>query len=381
MRTYNLFKYIAQSFAVEVVSFTKAGELGIKEEIAPGLTEIQVPKSNEHQLKESEIERKLGIPITDVVMPRIAHLTPHYRNVLRKSLSNADLAVASHPYLINEILACAPKIPVVYDAQDIEFLLKKKVFPDNQEGQRLLQEVYQIEKMVCQDSILIFTCSEEDKNQLADLYNVSREKIIVVPNGADIKTVPFVASEERVRAIKQIGLKNPVVIFVGSWHPPNLEAAEQVFLMAEKLPHIFFGLVGSQCLAFNGKKLPGNVGLFGVVDHALKELIFRIADIALNPMLSGSGTNLKMLDYMAGGIPVISTPFGARGLQVKDDEELAICGINNFPEVIQELLDHPEKRARLVKLARATVEQRFDWEKIGNEAGSFIKNVIVKGNG
>lgn len=376
LRTYNLFKYIAQSFAVEVVSFTNAGQVGIREEIAPGLTEVQVPKSEEHQLKESEIECKLGIPITDVVMPRIAHLTPHYRKALRQSLSNADLAVASHPYLLQEILACTPEIPVVYDAQDIEFLLKKQVLPDNKEGQKLLQEIYQIEKKVCLESILIFTCSEEDKNQLADIYNVSQEKILVVPNGVDIKTVPFVSSEERIRAKNQIGLKTPLVIFVGSWHPPNLEAAEQVFLMAEKLPHICFGLMGSQCLAFTNKKLPGNVGLFGVVDNELKDFIFSIADLAINPMLSGSGTNLKMLDYMAGGIPVISTPFGARGLQVKDDEEIVICGIENIPEAIQELLADPGKRARMVKVARATVEQRFDWEKIGKAAGNFLKNVM-----
>ncbi len=42
--------------------------------------------------------------------------------------------------------------------------------------------------------------------------------------------------------------------------------------------------------------------------------LFRAADVGLNPMLRGSGTNLKMLDYAAHGALVLSTEVGARGL-------------------------------------------------------------------
>ena len=43
-----------------------------------------------------------------------------------------------------------------------------------------------------------------------------------------------------------------------------------------------------------------------------------ILDLAINPVTTGSGTNLKMLDYMAAGVPVLSTPHGARGLGLLD---------------------------------------------------------------
>ncbi len=46
------------------------------------------------------------------------------------------------------------------------------------------------------------------------------------------------------------------------------------------------------------------------------------ASVAVNPMVSGSGTNLKIVEYLAAGVPVVSTPFGMRGLDLRPDEHL-----------------------------------------------------------
>ena len=35
----------------------------------------------------------------------------------------------------------------------------------------------------------------------------------------------------------------------------------------------------------------------------------------INPMISGSGTNIKMFDFMAAGLPIITTDIGARGIE------------------------------------------------------------------
>ena len=61
--------------------------------------------------------------------------------------------------------------------------------------------------------------------------------------------------------------------------------------------------------------LPPNVVLAGVVTNVAKRTLLQSADLALNPMRTGSGTNLKIVEYFAAGIPVVSTPFGARGLE------------------------------------------------------------------
>ena len=93
-----------------------------------------------------------------------------------------------------------------------------------------------------------------------------------------------------------------------------------------------------------------------------------IADIAINPMLNGSGTNLKMLDYMANGIPVISTKVGARGLDIPDGH-IAVCDIEEFEEYILNI----EKYVNIEK-SRKYIEENFSWKIISKNLKIALEN-------
>ena len=67
---------------------------------------------------------------------------------------------------------------------------------------------------------------------------------------------------------------------------------------------------------------PANVVFPGVVAERAKAALLGCVDVALNPMRTGSGTNLKVIEYLAAGVPVVSTPFGVRGLDVVDGDHL-----------------------------------------------------------
>ena len=132
--------------------------------------------------------------------------------------------------------------------------------------------------------------------------------------------------------------------------------------------------MGSQCAYFEQKKtcVPQNVGMLGMVNDAVKNKIFSVVDFALNPMLSGSGTNLKMFDYMAAGIPIISTAFGTRG--IKEKEHFLITNIENMDAVINsfELNTLSEK----IYSARSYVENSFAWDSIAQELCNRLKDII-----
>ena len=51
--------------------------------------------------------------------------------------------------------------------------------------------------------------------------------------------------------------------------------------------------------------------------HPLPDVLplLHAADCALNPVCSGSGSNLKLIEALAAGLPVLSTPFGMRGYE------------------------------------------------------------------
>lgn len=58
----------------------------------------------------------------------------------------------------------------------------------------------------------------------------------------------------------------------------------------------------------------------GVIGHGFvddPEDIWRQIDVALCPMQSGGGLNIKLVEALARGTPVLTTPFGARGLGVQ----------------------------------------------------------------
>ena len=127
-------------------------------------------------------------------------------------------------------------------------------------------------------------------------------------------------------------------------------------------------LMGSQCMYFKDRKLPENVGLLGLVSEEEKNRIFSIVDFALNPMISGSGTNLKMFDYMAAGIPVITTEFGTRGID--DKSSFIIKEVNDMVDECNSF--KIENQTNKVVTARKYVEETFDWNVI---ASIFIDKI------
>ena len=105
------------------------------------------------------------------------------------------------------------------------------------------------------------------------------------------------------------------------------------------------------------------------------EAALETADVAVNPMLTGSGTNLKMLDYMAAGIPVITTRVGARGLDIPDGCVVQ-CDLEHFDHYLHDF----EARVDVEK-SRAYVRDKFAWDVIGAGYHRALLNGLGLGPG
>lgn len=362
-RIYYLYRALARNFDVEIVSVIPHGEPAFRGEIAPGLIETRVPKSQRHQQEEWALEREAGTPVTDVAMPRLVSLSPDYAAALGTALRGADWVVASHPYLLPAIAAQRGEIPLVFEAHNVEVDLKAPVLGQTTAGRALLNLTREVELEACRQAELVMTCSQADARRLDQLCPGTATKALVVPNGVDLASVPFVPWAERQRLRREAGLLGErIAIFVGAWHPPNLEAAERILEFAAALPAVTFLIVGSVAAAFEGRSLPRNVHFTGVVDDDLKAYLLGLADVALNPMTTGSGTNLKMLDYFSAGVPVLSTPFGARGLEVEEGTHVILAE----PELMAERLESWDSKAagEMAARARTLAETRYCWDVI-----------------
>lgn len=103
-------------------------------------------------------------------------------------------------------------------------------------------------------------------------------------------------------------------MFLASNNPSNRQAIRSFLdnvlpLVVAEVPDFDLKLVGSICKTV--EDMP-NVTKMGRVDD-LKDA-FTAAPLSVNPMLVGTGINIKLLDAMAFGVPTISTSTGLRGL-------------------------------------------------------------------
>ncbi len=378
-RAFALYRHVARDFDVELVTLAESDVEFSEREIAPGLREIRVPKTGRHQAEEARLSQEVGgVPVGDIGIDRFIRHTPEYGRHLARSAATAALVVVSHPYCLPPLRRALGDRPLVYEAQDVEYLLKQAVLGHRGEvGAGLVEAVRELEAEACRASRLIMCCSAHDRDELCRLYGVDAERVMIVPNGVDTEAIRFTppAARERLKAELGVG-GHPIALFVGSWHPPNLEAAEAVFEIAAAMPGTTFLLVGSQCIPLADRPRPANVGLMGVVDDETLAVLLAIADIALNPMRSGSGTNLKLATYLAAGVPVITTPIGARGYALADGDIASICSIEDFPARMTAVLGDRVGAEEAARRGRQLVEQRHDWGAIAAEARTALHALV-----
>ena len=368
MRVFHLFRHLARSYEIELVTLCNNKTPAFAKEIAPGMTEIRVPQSQEHKDREKELSRQLGwIPVTDVAMPTLYSLTPAYLETFGRSAREADHVVLSHPYLLPALREVTSK-PFWYEAQDVEIDLKRNIFPQTPEAEDLLRSIKDVEASACAGSEFILVCSENDAGRLESIYEADSEKMAIVPNGVDLESISFVPPEQRRKEKRTLGLGDEfLLLFMGSWHLPNLEAVEHLTEIAAQMSNYSFIVLGSVGNAFQNRRFPSNMTLTGAVNENEKLQFLRIADVGLNPVCSGSGTNLKMLEYCAAGLPVVSTPYGARGLELSQGRHIDMVELEEFPQALSRVRNHWDKLGDRVDAARACVEKRYDWKVISKD--------------
>ena len=106
------------------------------------------------------------------------------------------------------------------------------------------------------------------------------------------------------------------------------------------------------------------VTFLGEVDD-LAELV-RAASVVVAPLRVGGGTRIKVLESMAWGAPVVTTPAGREGVEATAGEDICVAdGVEEFATKTARLLDQPEERARLAANGREVVERRYSIDAVG----------------
>lgn len=378
-RVFNLYRSLAKTFDVELVCLCAAGESAGSEMIAPGLRQTKVPMSAGQAESEVEMSRLVDwVPVTDIAAIDGWSLTPAYADALSVAAENARAVVLSHPYLLRCIEALELNIPIWFEAHNVEAPMKEQMLPAGPSAKALIELVKDVEKRCWQTAEVAFTCTADDIVSLSRLYGSRSGPTCAVPNGVDPDASPFVAPGQRRALRERLNLPlGPSALFVGSWHEPNIDAARLIVGMARNLPTVDFLIVGSVCFAIQDEDRPRNVRLLGVLEDDVKALVSAVCDIALNPMQLGSGSNLKMFDYLSSGNPVLTTEFGARGINISHEIEcFIISDLGDFESNIIKILADLPLRDFLAHNSRRLIESEYAWDIIADKFVNFLNENV-----
>lgn len=162
----------------------------------------------------------------------------------------------------------------------------------------------------------------EDRETLLNLYGGGGDRFSVIPPGADVpETLPPapVAATTIRRAV-----------FVGSGFSGNLESARRLLAAVGPVcgDRMELSVVGDVCAELTRDPLPRGVHLLGNVPDC--SAVFAASDVLLNPGGSGSGIHIKVIDALAMGCRVVSTPGGGRGYAGLADGPIRLGELSEF---------------------------------------------------
>lgn len=214
---------------------------------------------------------------------------------------------------------------------------------------------YERELGECYDRILV--TSPADREALSSPANAT-----VLPLGVDLERFPF----------REDGRETQRIVFTGRMaYFPNADAAD--YLAREIFPRVRREAKDAT-LEIVGVNPPPKVRALGrmpgvqiIADSDLPPYIARAA-VAAAPLRSGTGIQLKVLEAMASGAPVVGTSFVAPAIAARNGEQwfLADQPEEYAARVIQLLKDRPLAR-RMARSARRMIEERYSVGRLADD--------------
>lgn len=324
----------------------------------------------EHIPEERNIAGMLWLGFSSLFTTRPLISKKYFRSSMQRSieelLSRTRIDIVHLDMLpLAEYLPLFPDMPIALTNQNVESLrlarwaateknLLKRWFLKLQARRLAVYEAGILKKLK-----YCIAMSETDKGYLQALNPDCN--LIVIPNGTDTSFYSPAAEKEA---------EQPNILWIGGMRDPYNRQAVLFFLdevfprIAERIPNVKWTVVGRDPpdrlvrLGNQHVELPGLVRDVRPYYHR--------AHVFVVPLLSGSGTKLKVIEGLSMGMPIVTTTVGAEGLAVEHGKDIFINDdAVQFAESVIRLLENPVLRRNVGSSARTLAADRYDWKVIG----------------
>jgi glycosyltransferase involved in cell wall biosynthesis len=269
-------------------------------------------------------------------------------------------------------------IPVVLDAHNIEADIIRQVREFYKNPLRKLlysleeKKLRKKEEQAWKDCSICYTVSEHERTVIAASLGQSN-KVVAIPNGVDLERFAF---------SPKAGMDNRLLLLGGMRYQPNLDSALYLLndIMPEiqaRIPGVKIDIAGRELWRIKDHAAYGGVEFHEDVSDVLP--FFRQSDVLLVPLRYGAGTRIKILEAMAAGLPVVTTPKGCEGIEVRHGEHLMIADTpDEFASAVKRVLDEADLRTSLSRNARKLVEEKYSWEGLIGEMAKRVNGVTLQ---
>lgn len=374
IRTYNLLKNLARKHEITLFSFIREEE-----------ERKHIPELKKYLQKIVLFKRRPAWDKKNILMAGFTpfpfvmiatYLSMSVRKKIALELKNKsyDLIHAEPFYMTPNI----PKtnIPILLVEQTIEYLVYKKYVDDFKIPflkPFMYFDVLKLkfwEEHFWKKAKRLVAMSKQDKEIMKRA--VPDKPINVVANGVDIE---FFAS------IKRKKLSKPTVLFVGNFKwLPNKDAARFLTFkiwpkIKKKMPNSKLWIVGKNPTR-EIKKLAKQKDV--LVDDGVEDIrdAFGGASVLLAPIRNGRGTKYKVLEAMASKLPVVATPLGVEGVEVKNGKQVLIAkNAKELADCAVKVLKNKAFSNKMADNAFKVVSQKYNWKQIASDLDNIYKKL------
>ena len=217
----------------------------------------------------------------------------------------------------------------------------------------------------------VIAMSEKDRRL------VEGGQAVVIPNGVDLDRYRTSGGEPEPRRL----------LFIGSFaHLPNLMAVE--FFLREVWPaleawqptlHIIAGQRHEYFLDHYRERVSVDLKRSGIELEGFvpdPRPAYRRAAVVIAPLVASAGTNIKILEAMAMGKAVVSTPAGINGLDLAAGQDVEVTRYAaEMAAAIERLFRDPDRRKALERRARLTAERSYGWDAIARQQRALYESL------
>jgi glycosyltransferase involved in cell wall biosynthesis len=303
-----------------------------------------------------------------------------FRAALKQAVHQWKPAIAQleFTWMAQYAEACRPAKTILVE-HDITFDLQKQLLEDSQlsdaarlELQGQLEKWTSFETSAWRNVDCVVTMSGRDTAAVTGAASVE-----CLPNGVDCERFAPDGAEPEARRL----------LLIGSFaHVPNLLALE--FFLKEVWPrlgpgytlHIIGGARHEYYLEYFRNRVALDLAQPGIELEGFVEDVrgaYRRAAIVLAPLTASAGTNIKVLEAMAMGKAVVSTPAGVNGLDLAPSRDFLLAqNAEEFAGAVTALSDNPNRRISIEHAARETA-LRYDWGGIAARQGDLYARLAA----